>query len=131
MKQIIEVEIDIPEGFDFVGYRRVEKGEFVLDGDDVKEWRVPQRSYAKYLVFQKSPPPKRWVEVTAEDVGEKVYVIDPDAAESTVMPFFTDIPFLRYKLAGFCNGQVLVIDTDEEDENPHQYYTFPNAYIFK
>lgn len=67
----VEIEIDVPEGLEFVGYRRACEGEFYFSSKGVVEcWDSSWGSSCMYPIFRKKPR-----QPTAADVGKRVKTI--------------------------------------------------------
>jgi len=61
MKTKLEIEVDIPEGYDFVVYRQAFTGESFIDGKgNIATWGLGFASPCKYLIVIKST---EWVPI--------------------------------------------------------------------
>lgn len=64
----IEIEVDVPEGFEFVRYGVIRSGDWYLSLEgEMREWGSPWLSVWRELIFRKKPR-----QATAEDVGKRV-----------------------------------------------------------
>jgi hypothetical protein len=53
MEQIIEVQVDVPDDFKFVGYQRAKAGQYTMHSGELQQWPGPDETAAKYLVFDR------------------------------------------------------------------------------
>jgi hypothetical protein len=54
-KQFLEIELDVPEGYEAIGYRRVESGETFLSLDgEVLHWLGACKSIASHIIVRKT-----------------------------------------------------------------------------
>lgn len=55
MKEIIEVEVDTPDGFRCVGFGKAKKGQWVDMGGGIEEWELAYESNHSYFLFEPIP----------------------------------------------------------------------------
>lgn len=88
MKQVIEIEVDVPDGFVCVGYGKAKRGDYIKSAidlfDGLREWTSNDESSSTYFLFEKDTPPTVGSMVEASDdgvnwvKGELLKVLDGD-----------------------------------------------------
>lgn len=60
MKEIIEVEVDTPDGFRCIGYGKAKKGQWVDMGEGMEEWDLESETTETYFLFEPLPQPTQF-----------------------------------------------------------------------
>lgn len=60
MKEIIEVEVDTPDGFRCVGYGKAKKGQWAMVDGEIEQWSYNWESSGGYFLFEPLPQPTQF-----------------------------------------------------------------------